>query len=223
MSVLTRSATRRTYLPAADRRAQILERAKHVFARRGYHRANVAQICAAAGIGRGTLYQYFDNKRAVLLALLGDVAERVRHVLRSRVAVADLAIEPSRTRAADVATFCERRMREVLDSIFLDEKTLRLVLREARGLDHVVEKVIAEIDDLLLSAIEGEIRAGQKLGILRPDADARLHAKLSLGGIEKVVLGALASRDGETIDLDALVREAVQVQLFGLISREVPR
>src|SRR5689334_18376196 len=114
MSVLTatRARRRRTYLPAADRRTQILERAK-------------------TGIARRTLYQYFDTKRAVLLALLGDVAARVRHVLQHRAAVADLDIDLARLRAADVAEFCERRMRQVIDTIFLDEKTLRLVLREA--------------------------------------------------------------------------------------------
>jgi TetR/AcrR family fatty acid metabolism transcriptional regulator len=217
MSVL-KPERRRTYLPAADRRAQILERAKGVFARRGYHKANVAQICAAAGIGRGTLYQYFDNKRAVLLALLGEIAGRIRHVLATRVAIADLDIDLARLSAANVAAFCQGRMREVLDTIFRDEKTLRLVLREARGLDSVVEKVIAQIDDLLLTAIEKEIRAGQKLGVLR-DGNARLHARLSLGGIEKVVLTALSS--GEPIDLDVLVREAVHVQLFGLMSRVI--
>jgi hypothetical protein len=51
--------------------------------------------------------------------------------------------------------------------------------------------------------------------------DPRLHARLSLGGIEKVVLLAL-SRD-EPIDLGVLVREAVHAQLFGLISQEVQR
>jgi hypothetical protein len=156
----------------------------------------------------------------VLLALLADVADRVRQVLAARVPVADLRITPSRINAAEVAAFCEGRMRQVLDTIFVDEKTLRLVLREARGLDQVVEKVIAEIDDLLLDAIENEIRAAQALGVLRA-GDPRLHARLSLGGIEKVVLLAL-SRD-EPIDLGVLVREAVHAQLFGLISQEVQR
>jgi AcrR family transcriptional regulator len=217
MSVARRQ---RTYLPAADRRAQILTHAKAVFTRRGYHRANIAQICEAAGIGRGTLYLYFPNKRAVMLALLGEVAARVREVLATRPKVGDLRVDRARVRAADVAAFSEGRLRALLDTIFLDEATLRLVLREARGLDHVVEKVLASIDDLLLAAIEAEIRAGQRLGILRA-GNARLHARLSLGGLEKAVLLALA-RD-EAVDLDLLVREAVQAQLFGLISSEVKR
>jgi hypothetical protein len=127
----------------------------------------------------------------------------------------------SRLRAADVATFCEKRMREVLDSIFRDEKMLRIVLRDARGLDFVVDRLVTKINDLLLHAIEHEIRAAQTLGVLRRDADPLLHAKLTLGGIEKVVLDMLAA--GEPLDLDALVHEAVHLQLFGLISKEIRR
>src|SRR5215467_11126818 len=99
MSVLTGAARartargrRRTYLRASDRREQILDVAKNVFARRGYHRANVADICEAAKIGRGTLYQYFGNKRAVLLSLLEGVSERVKNVIYGRQPVTAAAL-----------------------------------------------------------------------------------------------------------------------------------
>src|SRR5688572_13620189 len=91
MSVLTPSRRRRrSYLPADARRAQILDVAKSVFARRGYHEANVADICEAARIGRGTLYQYFDNKRAVMLALMEEIEERIARVLDERPPVRNL-------------------------------------------------------------------------------------------------------------------------------------
>src|SRR5262244_2793823 len=84
MSVLTGNKKKRTYLRADARRAQILDVAKGVFAGRGYHDANVADICKAARIGRGTLYLYFDNKRDVLLALMEDLAARIKRVLAER-------------------------------------------------------------------------------------------------------------------------------------------
>jgi TetR/AcrR family transcriptional repressor of mexJK operon len=226
MSVLTSSGEgpprrKRSYLPAGDRKAQILEHAKTTFIMKGFHRASVGDICARAGVSRATLYQYFDNKREVLLALLEGVLARVRKVLDERVPLEELAIEPRRLTAAAVQAFCERRMRELLDAIFVDEKTLRLVLRDARGLDQVVEKVIAEIDALLLGALEREIRAGQTLGILAA-GDPRLLARHNLGGIEKVVLMALA-RDDEPFDLGAVVRDTVRVQLNGILAEEVRR
>src|SRR5688500_6441844 len=80
----------RTYLRADDRRAQILGVARTVFARRGYRAANVADICKAARIARGTLYQYFENKQAVLLAIVEDIKARIGAVLDARPRVADI-------------------------------------------------------------------------------------------------------------------------------------
>ena len=82
------SVRRRSYLPADARRAQLLAAAKRVFAARGYRHANIADICAEAAVARGTIYQYFRNKRDVLIALLDDVAERVKRVLAERPAIA---------------------------------------------------------------------------------------------------------------------------------------
>src|SRR5271163_4659645 len=81
------SVRRRSYLPADARRAQLLDAAKRVFVRRGYPRTNIADICKEAGVARGTIYQYFRNKRDVLIALLDDVAARVAQVLAERPSV----------------------------------------------------------------------------------------------------------------------------------------
>ncbi len=210
-------ARRRTYLKADDRRAQILDVAKGVFAQRGYRVANVADICAAARIGRGTLYQYFENKQAVLLAVMEELAARVKRVLENRPKVASI----SHARHAPVemiVEFCQTRLRALLDAVFVDESALRLILREARGLDGTVDRVIATIDELLFAALETDLRAAQKAGVLR-SGDARLMARYILGGVEKMVLTALAG--DEKIDLDEIVQVAVQLELFGLLHPQV--
>jgi AcrR family transcriptional regulator len=217
MSVLAKR--RRTYLPADARRAQILDVAKGVFARSGYHVANVADICKAARIGRGTLYQYFDNKRAVMLALMEEIAARVGRVLDERPRLARI---PGMARAPRemVVAFCEKRLRALLDAVFVDEPTLRLLLREARGLDGGMDRVIAAIDARVLKALEEDLRAAQSAGVLRR-GDLKLVARYIVGGVEKLVLTALAEE--ERVDLDAIVRVAVDLELFGLYKEEVRR
>jgi AcrR family transcriptional regulator len=219
MSVPKPRARTRTYLPAADRRAQILDVAKTVFTRRGYRVANVADICRAARIGRGTLYQYFKNKRAVLLAVMKEVAGRVERVLDERPRIADLR-GTNRAPPELVASFAKKRLRMVLDAVFVDEPTLRLLVRDARGLDGAVDEVIRMIDELVFGALEDDLRAAQRAGVLRR-GDVRLIARFILGGIEKMVLTALAG--DEAIDLDAIVDTAVELELFGLLTREVQR
>ena len=223
MSVLRpnsrQSRRQRTYLRADVRRAQILDVAKRVFVRRGYHVANVADICKEARIGRGTLYQYFKNKRAVLLAVMKEVAGRVKRVLDERPRIADLR-GAGKAPPELVASFAKKRLRLVLDAVFVDEPTLRLLVRDARGLDGAVDEVIGMIDGLVFGALEDDLRAAQRFGVMRR-GDTRLIARFILGGIEKMVLTALAG--DEAIDLDAIVDTAVELELFGLLTKEVPR
>jgi AcrR family transcriptional regulator len=212
-----RRRRRRTYLRAEDRRAQILDVAKDVFSRRGYHLANVADICKAARIGRGTLYQYFENKRAVLVAIMEDLAARVGRVLDERPALAGV---PGWRRAPVelIVDFCEKRLRELLDAVFVDEATLRLVLREARGIDGGLDALTAKIDKLILAALEADLCTAEAMGLVRT-GDQRLVAQYLLGGVEKIVMAALAV--DEPVDLDRIVRAAVQIELFGILNLEV--
>ncbi len=45
-----------------DKRERILMAAVEVFTRCGYNRARMEEIAETAGIGKGTLYEYFDSK-----------------------------------------------------------------------------------------------------------------------------------------------------------------
>jgi AcrR family transcriptional regulator len=55
---------------AETRRRQILMGAAQVFAEKGYHKATTKEIAQTAGISEGTIYNYFANKRELLLAMI---------------------------------------------------------------------------------------------------------------------------------------------------------
>lgn len=57
-----------------ETRSHILSAAAEVFARQGYTQTTVADLAAAAGVTRPTVYAYFESKKEVFAAL----AERVR-------------------------------------------------------------------------------------------------------------------------------------------------
>jgi AcrR family transcriptional regulator len=50
--------------------AKILGNARRLFARDGYDRVSMDSLAAACGLTKPVLYYYFENKRAVLLAVL---------------------------------------------------------------------------------------------------------------------------------------------------------
>ena len=60
----------------AAKRAAIRDAAAGVFAERGYTGATTAEICRAAGVGSGTLFHYFGDKRSIMLAIFAADRER---------------------------------------------------------------------------------------------------------------------------------------------------
>jgi AcrR family transcriptional regulator len=60
---------------AAVRRDHILDAATRVFAGHGFNGATIRDIAHAAGVADGTIYNYFDNKDALLFAILDRLNE----------------------------------------------------------------------------------------------------------------------------------------------------
>lgn len=208
---------KRTYMKSGDRRAQILTCARQVFAEKGFHNTSIADICEHAGIGRGTLYQHFGNKRDVFFAVVDEIAARVGTVITTRTRIRELegaAGAPPQL----IAAYSARRLRDLLDAVFADEASLRLVLREARGLDGGVDEVMRRVDAAVLGAFTEDLEAACTMGVLDVE-DPKMTAMFVIGGVEKLVLAAIEA--DHPIDLDRIVRVTTQVQLFGVLSEHV--
>ncbi|MBI5104391.1 MAG: helix-turn-helix transcriptional regulator, partial [Solirubrobacterales bacterium] len=61
----------------ARRRAQLLEAGLEVFARRGWARATVADVCRAAGLSQRYFYEQFADREGLFLAITDRIAEEV--------------------------------------------------------------------------------------------------------------------------------------------------
>jgi AcrR family transcriptional regulator len=60
----------------AETRARLLEGARAVFARRGYHAATVDEVAQEAGFTTGALYSNFKGKEDLFLAVVEDMIAR---------------------------------------------------------------------------------------------------------------------------------------------------
>jgi|SRR5712691_544469 len=66
----------------AARRNQILDAATKVFGEKGFHQATIKDIAREEGIADGTIYNYFENKMALMLGILdrlNETPERGEH------------------------------------------------------------------------------------------------------------------------------------------------
>lgn len=67
-------------------RRRIMRVAASEFARLGFDQANINIIAEQAGIGKGTIYLYFENKRDLFLAMLRFIAQAQLTVIRAALA-----------------------------------------------------------------------------------------------------------------------------------------
>lgn len=53
-----------------NKRIKILEAALYLFSRKGYHRTRMREIAEHAGVGKGTIYEYFESKEDLFTSLI---------------------------------------------------------------------------------------------------------------------------------------------------------
>ncbi|MCF8107075.1 MAG: TetR/AcrR family transcriptional regulator [Desulfohalobiaceae bacterium] len=139
---------------AVDRR--ILDCANVEFAKSGYHRTVVSDIAARAGVGKGTVYRRFGDKKRLFTAM---IRQRIRDMEAALRAVLDEAAAPEQNLAAivDVYLGLSDHSRELIE-IIITEGT-QLINKEKEELKEELEAV--------LQLIEGVFREGLDQGRFR--------------------------------------------------------
>jgi AcrR family transcriptional regulator len=169
-----------------QRRRQIIEAAYEVFSRKGYSAAGIADIAEELGIGHGTFYRYFKNKRDILDQVVDYGVERIMDTLTLETA------EPAKT----LDDFREqlRRIGERLFALLDSEPGLgQVVLLEATSIDdEMTQRVLGLVDTF--GALAGQfLENGVKRGFLRAELDTdstgRAITALTLPGLFAAVRG----------------------------------
>lgn len=75
----------------SETRQLLLQAAIEAFARDGFEKANINQISKAAGFAKGTIYNYFESKRDLMLALIHETANLHLEYITARVVQEDEA------------------------------------------------------------------------------------------------------------------------------------
>lgn len=122
------------------RRQQILAGARACFVQRGFHASSVAEIAAAAGVSNANIYQYFESKEALIIAL---IEEEVRHnlALVHKLSGSRLKGEDLREAMAPLFLTDEGRDRAILRYEISSEATRNAIAGEllARSIERTIE------------------------------------------------------------------------------------
>ena len=202
-----------TSLSKADRRGQIVDAARKVFAEKGYYRAGVADIIQESGIARGTFYLYFTSKRAVFDAVLDDIFRRIHEQIR--------AIEvPDPWDEGAVLAQLRGNAERLATLMLADPRSVRVLFAEAAGLDEEAGVKLADFYGRLGQWVGESLEDGIRLGIVRP-CNPLVAAHALIGSLR----GMLWAWAFGLVELDqaTLVQEALRLARDGVLTtgREV--
>ena len=161
-----------------DREERILDSAAAVFARKGFHQATIREIAETADVADGTIYNYFDNKYDLLVAIMGRIAE-----------LEQLPGELAQALQGDVRDFFVEAFRDRLDRIVQGEAMLKAVIPEVFVNQELRDIFYGQYVLRISSLLEGYVQAQVELGRIR-----QVETPLAVRLVQGMFIGILFLR-----------------------------
>jgi AcrR family transcriptional regulator len=186
----------------------ILDAAAHVFERHGYAAGTTNRIAQRAGISIGSLYQYYPNKDAVLVALVD------RHLDEGVAALWPVLEELQ----ADPPPLAEgiRRLVEGMVALHRERPALHRVLFEEAPRPSALRQRLTTLQAASTAGVAGYLRAcGDQLAPARaPDLAARMIVQ-----VIETVTHDLVIRPDDGVSTDTYISETVALLVGYLTAR----
>ena len=147
----------------------ILEAAASVFARKPFHAVLIDEIASDAGIGKGTIYRYFETKDELYFATTLHVLDSLAHVLAQALPQERSSARRLERIAIETLRFYwERRfLFPFLDNDGLSVRRDALLKRREAILRFAQEAILAGIERRELRGVDARIGAELFLGMVR--------------------------------------------------------
>lgn len=177
-------------------RTEIVDAAFVEFSERGYHQTAIADIAQRLGIGHGTFYRHFANKRDILEHVIDDTVSKLQAVLSAENAPSVV------TSLAEYRAQCERISLRFQEFATSNPRAIRLLLLEATSIDPQMTQRVLSLIDMGGAFTATYLKNGVERGFFRADLDIEQTGHAITGLIMSGILRYLSAPD----NLDALAR-----------------
>lgn len=173
-----------------------------VVAKRGYHDATVAQVCAAAGVSRRTFYSYFSSKRECYLQVFDLIGEYLVEALAEAGSEEDSWADQVRARL------------EAMLAIFAANPDLVrfTVIAPLRAGEDIADRQGVALERILAALTEGRPHDGDGHG------PSPAIEQAVMGGMAGMITRKVEAGEGE--HLSELLPDLVELFLIPYIGRE---
>ena len=183
-----------------DRKADLLRHAELLFMERGYEDTRMVDIAAAAGVAKGLVYWYFENKAALFQEIAVDLRRRVRRVQGEAIDGIDNPLEALYVGTVATVRFVaeHHRLYGIMNDLERDDRQMRTTRTETR-------KVMG-------SDVSALLAEGQQRGLVRTDDPPLLLASAHGGVVTHFVrlYTDPQNREPRRLDLDTAAHTAAR-------------
>ena len=198
--------------PPLNRRAEILDVARDLFARHGYAATSMRDIAEADGIKASSLYSHFRSKAEILLLVITPVTDELARAQEAALAAPGSGLQRLRAMAAAVLRVCVDRDRAM--------SILHYSWPQIRTSDDLSALVAGNAE--IFARWQRVIADGVADRSVRADVDVVVAARLVTSALQGVAdreryvdtVGLAARRGFEALlaDLDAVVLDGLGVE-----------
>jgi TetR/AcrR family fatty acid metabolism transcriptional regulator len=189
------------------KRQEIMEAAIAVFSKTGYHRAKIKDIADEAGVGKGTVYEYFRTKEDLFFQA-GEFL--FANYIESQKLSLDAVADPKEKIRTLVSTMLENAaLWTGMMYLTIDMWSEMDRKGEEDKLRLVVKNMVMEMADMLSQYV----REGQEQGFFKP-LDPRLMSRVVLASLDGLVFQLLVNR--EAFDTKAMADTLTEILLEGM-------
>jgi AcrR family transcriptional regulator len=198
MDVLTRQEQQE------QTREALLDTATHVFARRGYHEAKLAEIAREAGFTTGAVYSNFDGKEGLFLALADREMNRRTGLAEALVDGLRNADDPSEALTASL----DQAIEQGPETVLLFFEFWSYFARRGEPAPQF-ESRRNEVREAFAQALELDAeRRGRRLVLPASELASTLRAVINGLGFERAVEGEEFSKDAARWAITTLLEAA---------------
>lgn len=190
----------------ADREKRIFKAACYLFATQGYEHSRMEQLARRAGLSVGTLYNYYNSKGEILLAV-------IRRELKELAPLADhILTHPPLDPAIGLSSMAE----VWLDVSVRDRGLWRNLWAAALSHPAPYEAGFFEIDEVLTAKMARLIAQYQRRRLLAADISAKLVAAIVYSSYSTMLMAFLWDKRISVRQLKKSCRAATRVVILGL-------
>lgn len=189
------------------KRKEIMDAAIAVFSRTGYHRTKIRDIADEAGVGKGTVYEYFDSKEGLFFSMCEYLYDQY---LDNQKSALDAVADPERQiRSLVTSTIENAAMWTAMIYLNIDVWSEM----DRKGEEDKLRQLVAGMFKRIAEVVSGCVREGQARGVFK-DFDADLVTHILLATLDGLMFQLLINKN--MFDLEAMAATLSELLLEGL-------